>query len=164
MGIGLQLIGLSNGFSMEFHDNLKRLREAKGLTQAQVAEAMGSAKNTYIGYEKGTREPRLSELKKLADVLGVDLGKLCLEGSEAGLTGVLKYTLARAEMLEAKERYCLYKVIDGYINSCEIQQIKSQAEYHEHMDHLWSEAAVREVEEAQVLEMVKEEEFAESAR
>lgn len=163
MGIGLQLIGLLDDLAMEFHENLKRLREAKGLTQAQVAEAMGSAKNTYIGYEKGTREPRLSELKKLAEVLGVDLGKLCLEGSEAGLRGVLKHTLSRAEKLRAKERYCLYKVINGYINSCQIEQIKSQGEYQNHMDELWSEAPVRDIEEAQILEMLREEEIEESA-
>jgi transcriptional regulator with XRE-family HTH domain len=64
---------------MEFKDHLKVLREHKNLTQEELAKAVGIAKNTYIGYEKGEREPRLTELKKLSRILGVTLGQLCLD-------------------------------------------------------------------------------------
>lgn len=64
---------------MQFHEHLKRLRQSKGLTQNQVADEIGIAKNTYIGYENGNRDPRLSELKKLAILFGMTLSELCME-------------------------------------------------------------------------------------
>lgn len=64
---------------MDFHEHLKQLREAKKLTQEQVARMLGIAKTTYIGYEKGEREPRLGELKKMAGIFGMTLSQLCME-------------------------------------------------------------------------------------
>lgn len=64
---------------MDFHEHLKQLREAKKLTQEQVANLLGIAKTTYIGYEKGDREPRLNELKKMAGVFNMTLSQLCME-------------------------------------------------------------------------------------
>jgi transcriptional regulator with XRE-family HTH domain len=100
---------------MEFHDHLKRLRESKEMSQLQTAEAIGIAKNTYIGYEKGSREPRLSELKKLANLFGVGLGELCLEDRDSGLTGWLKASFEAAKNLRARDKAALIQVINGYV-------------------------------------------------
>ena len=64
---------------MKFNEHLRLLRESNNLTQEQMAIRVGIAKTTYIGYEKGEREPRLSELKKMANVLGMTIGQLCME-------------------------------------------------------------------------------------
>lgn len=64
---------------MEFHEQIRSLREAKNLTQEQAANLIGIAKTTYIGYEKGEREPRLGELKKMAQVFGMTISQLCME-------------------------------------------------------------------------------------
>lgn len=100
---------------MEFHEHLKRLRESKELTQLQVADAVGIAKNTYIGYEKGSREPRLSELKKLAELFQVGLGELCLEARDSGLTGWLKASFEAAKNLRARDKAALIQVVNGYV-------------------------------------------------
>jgi len=138
---------------MDFHDHLKRLREAKGLTQAQVAEAIDTAKNTYIGYEKGTREPRLSELKKLAALFHIELGELCLEAQSAGLTGWLKIELKRAQSLRAKEKAALAEVMHGYIKSCQIARISHESELHDFV----VDPRIQEIEEEELEALVRQE-------
>ena len=54
-------------------DKLKALRKAKGYTQQDVADAIGISRATIGGYEIGRRQPRLSDLQKMADFYGVGL-------------------------------------------------------------------------------------------
>jgi transcriptional regulator with XRE-family HTH domain len=55
---------------------LKELREAKGLTQKQVAEDLSIQQQTYQRYERGRREPRIDMLIKLADCFDVSVDYL----------------------------------------------------------------------------------------
>lgn len=55
---------------------LKELRKAKKLTQEDIAKILNVAKSTYCGYEKGTSEPTLDTLCKLADFYNVNLDYL----------------------------------------------------------------------------------------
>jgi transcriptional regulator with XRE-family HTH domain len=48
---------------------IKKRREAAGLTQAQLARAMGVSEVTVQKWETGTRKPRSTRLKKLASAL-----------------------------------------------------------------------------------------------
>ena len=50
--------------------DIKRLRKAIGLTQEELSERIGVHENTIRLWEKGVREPRLSDMKKLCEVLG----------------------------------------------------------------------------------------------
>ena len=52
---------------------LKELREAKGLTQANVAEAIACSPSNYARYERGVREPDLETLKLLSKFFGVSV-------------------------------------------------------------------------------------------
>lgn len=56
--------------------NLRRLRLAKGMTQAQLAEAAGIARLTYRKIESGESIPKVSTLQKIAGALGVKLQDL----------------------------------------------------------------------------------------
>ncbi len=49
---------------------LKELREERGLTQKQVADALKIHSVTYLHYEKGQREPPLSMLADMAKFFG----------------------------------------------------------------------------------------------
>lgn len=55
-------------------DNLKKLREAAGLTQADLAERAGLA--TIRAIERGRRAGRTSTLERIAGVLRVPLARL----------------------------------------------------------------------------------------
>lgn len=55
---------------MGFGENLRRARDAKGMTQQQVADLMGISKSTYCGYETGKRQPDVAKIKQLSNILG----------------------------------------------------------------------------------------------
>lgn len=55
------------GFMADFGNNLKRLRNSKGLTQDELAEAISMNRSTLGNWERGIREPKsLSDIQKLA--------------------------------------------------------------------------------------------------
>lgn len=61
---------------MRFCDRLKEIRQKVGMTQAEAAEAAGVAVPSYQRWEYGTFEPRVSELRKLAEAFGVRVSTL----------------------------------------------------------------------------------------
>jgi transcriptional regulator with XRE-family HTH domain len=69
---------LPSGYNMPvgYLDQLADLRKRKGLTQATLAERMGVEQPTVQRWEKGKREPSLSQLLELARVLDVEPGAL----------------------------------------------------------------------------------------
>ena len=52
---------------------LKELRQHKGVTQREVANAIGCSSQTYAKYERGEREPDLFTLKQLSKYFGVSI-------------------------------------------------------------------------------------------
>ncbi len=74
---------------MSFAENLKKLRKARGLTQAELAEKIGLNKRAVIYYEAGGHYPKKHETyQKIAEVLGCTTDDLLTENdrfiSEAG--------------------------------------------------------------------------------
>lgn len=59
-----------------FHDRLRAIRLEKGLTQQQLADAIGVTKSTMAKYDRGDLEPNLTNVKKIADALNVSVDLL----------------------------------------------------------------------------------------
>lgn len=71
-----------NQCAMAFSTNLKRLRKQAGLSQEQLALALGYAgQSTISNYEKGIRSPDVDEVPAIAKELGVDVAALFTESS-----------------------------------------------------------------------------------
>lgn len=69
---------------MSFRDNLKRLREEQGYTQAEIADWLGVSRRTVEGWESGRRERiDLGLGLKLADLFGVKPEELLREETES---------------------------------------------------------------------------------
>lgn len=62
-----------------FSANLKRLRMAKGLSQASMAEQLGVSGPSISGWEKGRARPKEDRLSELADLLGVPVSQLLVD-------------------------------------------------------------------------------------
>jgi transcriptional regulator with XRE-family HTH domain len=56
--------------------NLKEIRLKKGLTQSQLAEAVGVSRVTITKVELGTRNFSIATLLKVSEFLGVSSDKL----------------------------------------------------------------------------------------
>ena len=60
---------------------IKELRIAAGLTQAQLADAMGVTQGMVAAWEQGANYPRADKLPALAKALGVSINDLYKEES-----------------------------------------------------------------------------------
>ena len=85
-----------------FDDRLKNLRKAKGVTQADAAEALGIKESAYSNYEKDLREPNAVVLKAMSKYFGVTIDYLldCHTG----------FVASRSEQEHIKK----YRTLDPY--------------------------------------------------
>jgi transcriptional regulator with XRE-family HTH domain len=77
----------------DFGLRLRKCREARGLTQAQLAARSGVAQNSISGYETGSVMPESKDLGRLARAVGARI-ELLLEGVPSMPNEVEKFLLA----------------------------------------------------------------------
>lgn len=75
--------------TMLLSERLKKFRLALGLTQEEVAKALGTERTTYTYYERGTHKPSLDRIKALAKLFNTDVATLLGEDELAGVSFVL---------------------------------------------------------------------------
>lgn len=61
---------------MQFQENLKKFRTALNITQKEMAGHLGISERGYRNYEIGRREPNMSALIQITDILQVSLDDL----------------------------------------------------------------------------------------
>lgn len=86
-------------------DNIKSLRNAKKLTQSELAERVGVTNATISAYEVGTRMPSFDVLIKLAQVFRV---------STDNLLGVSNKFVLDVSQLSAHQRNTVQEIISLY--------------------------------------------------
>lgn len=102
---------------------LLKTRKAKGLTQGDLAQALGISINNVSKWERGLAEPRKPEhIEKLAKLLGVS--KVYLAFGEDYLETTEKSTADKLEMLSADYQ----ELAEKFVNMLLEQQSKKNAE------------------------------------
>ena len=91
---------------MKLNETIRRLRRAKGLTQEQVAQALGVSGPAVNKWERGACCPDLALLAPLARLLDTDLNTLLsfreeLTGAEIAAFTEELYTLAQSGGIDA---------------------------------------------------------------
>ena len=71
-----------------FSDNLLYLRNLKGLSQEQVAEAVGISRQSYSKWEQGDTFPDIDKCDKLAKFYGVTIDSLIHADEKIGKTKI----------------------------------------------------------------------------
>ena len=61
---------------MNSGENIKRLRQSKGLTKKEFADKLGVERASVIRWEKGDAEPKFEILLRICSVLSCDLNEL----------------------------------------------------------------------------------------
>lgn len=59
-----------------FSEQLKVIRKSRGITQKQLAQAIGASERGIQSYEIGERKPAFDQLIALADYFGVSIDYL----------------------------------------------------------------------------------------
>ena len=67
---------------MTYGERIRREREAKGLTQEELAEAVGVSRQAVSKWENGTSDPSTSNLCALAKLYGIPVEELLHETQE----------------------------------------------------------------------------------
>ncbi len=104
---------------MDIGTNIKRIREAKNLTQKEVISAIGMGAAMYSRIESGKTEPSLTSLEKIARALGIRLAEL-FEADDA-LDEVHSYDASLMEKiqlidsLEEPEKKMVFSFVDALV-------------------------------------------------
>ena len=69
----------------EIGDRIKELRREKGLTQRELADAMGVTASMIGQYETGIRIPKYETLERIAKALSVTIEALMVESTEVDI-------------------------------------------------------------------------------
>ena len=57
-------------------EKIKTFREKAGMSQRDLAYAIGVSQSAVAQWETGTAQPTLDNLRKVADILGISPGEL----------------------------------------------------------------------------------------
>ena len=102
-----------------FAERLKTLREARGLTQARLAEHIGVNPRAYNRWERGNFVPQLETLIKLADVLDVTLDELTgraeVQSSPAVRNPKLRELYGKMDALTDEDQQALVILMDSLV-------------------------------------------------
>lgn len=91
---------------------LKEIREKKNLKQEDVAKIMKINPTTYLSWEKHKTEPKVSQLIKFCEVMGVDIMEV-IEEKQTTTDKALIAKLKETNALDDEDKICLTKLIEG---------------------------------------------------
>lgn len=101
--------------SMPFPDNLAEARKKRGLTQEALGELVGLTKLQIYRYEKGSSQPTLDVLKKIAVCLNTSLDELVFDDRERGPSDELRLRFELIQQMSEDDQKAIKSVLDGMI-------------------------------------------------
>jgi transcriptional regulator with XRE-family HTH domain len=106
----------------ELGDRLARLREARGLTQGQLAAELGTSQHVISHYERGVHAPRLLTLLRLRRLFGVSLDHLLVGTAPGELADprLRKLALA-ADALPYDLRTLVVTALQGLVDLAQVE-------------------------------------------
>jgi len=118
---------------MKIAENLKKIREQKGLQQKQVALDIGIGTTNYNRIENGQREASIEVLDKLAKFYDITIDEIVnFEDKKLPPKEVVvqdKAILEQVELiqeLEPDEKTMIFKMIDTFINQKKFKDFVKQ--------------------------------------
>ena len=111
---------------MDLAQNLKALREQKGLLQKEVANAVDVHPSNYSKMEKGERDVSIEVADKLAKFFGITLDELVHMNGKVldEVTIVDKSTNERLKLiaqLEEEDKNAIFRIIDGMLTKAKFK-------------------------------------------
>lgn len=101
-------------------ERLRTIRRERGMTQSELAEAIGTHFTSISQIERGLRGLTIQQLVKLARALGVSPNEVLLDGHKAKekisrKSSRLRRRLQRIEELPLSEQRAILKILDGLV-------------------------------------------------
>lgn len=103
-----------------FGQKLAAFRKERGLTQAQLAERMGVAREVVDYYERRAKNPSVDTIQKVADALGVEpaqfVGGKKLATKKRGPPSELELRLERLRKLPRRQQDLIIRMLDAALD------------------------------------------------
>jgi transcriptional regulator with XRE-family HTH domain len=120
-----------NTITMQIGANIKKIREAKGLSQKEVALSLKMDSAQYSRIENDKTDPTFSTIEKIAKALGMELSEL-FKADEVfkdvnSYDKTLLEKLNLIEKLEDKEKQAVYSILDALIAKKKLKDTLSDA-------------------------------------
>jgi transcriptional regulator with XRE-family HTH domain len=108
-----------------FGKKLKECREARDLSQSELARRLGTHHSIIGKYERDEVKPTIDVVKKLADVLNTTAGYFLGEGSNSQLLKdpVMLKRFNDINELSEDDKNCIYKFLDAFLAKNKLQSI-----------------------------------------
>lgn len=97
-------------------DVLKHARIAMGLKQSDVAKEIGVTPQTYLKWENGHSEPKISQVGKLSNVLQVTVEEICKGEVFSNEADPLVFMRKIAVLKNALDEVTFTSILAKYIN------------------------------------------------
>jgi len=107
---------------MNIGQNIKKIREQRGLLQKQVATHLDLDKSAYSKLEKGTRELKISELLKLSSLFRMSANEILLFEGNIPKEVVIEDKQAAEQLklisqLDEEDKSIVFKMIDKMLTN-----------------------------------------------
>lgn len=116
---------------MELGECIKKIREAKGLSQKEVALSCKMDMGNYSRIENGKTDPSFNTVAKIAKALGVELHELFNANSTYKDISTYDKTLidklTLIESLDKKEKQAFFVMLDALVNKKRLKDALSKA-------------------------------------
>jgi transcriptional regulator with XRE-family HTH domain len=118
--IALDLMAVTDkAFYVQLGARIAAARKAAGLTQVQLAEALGIAQQTLAHYEGGKLRVAVALLPQLAELLGVSaeelIGTNSRRAGKRGPTPQLQQKIERLSTLPQAKQRVVMEMLDGVL-------------------------------------------------
>lgn len=84
-----------SGITMSIGENIRSKREAHGLSQKKLAEAIESGENTLVGWEKDKNAPPGDKVAAMARLFGCSTDEILMEQHEREISPELRALFRR---------------------------------------------------------------------
>ena len=116
---------------MKIGDKVKKAREAKGLSQKEVAMSLKMDQSQYSKIENNKTDPYLSTIEKITEAIGVSMEELFaadkLFKDISSFDKSLVERMQLIELLEENEKKSVFSIVDGLITKQRLRQTLSNA-------------------------------------
>ncbi|MGD1843394.1 MAG: helix-turn-helix domain-containing protein [Thermonemataceae bacterium] len=104
---------------MDVGKNIKRIREAKKLSQKEVIAAINMGAAQYSRIENGKTEPSISTLERIARALGVKLSQLfATEEDSEDINSQDATIMEKVKLIESlpeQEKQTIFNMLDAFV-------------------------------------------------
>jgi len=107
---------------MEFPEKLASIRKQQGFSQQKLANMIGIHISQIHRYEKGTSQPTLDIIKKLAIALSVSTDTLIFDKEERGPSDDLRMQFEAISQMDPQDRKLIREILEGLILKSEAKR------------------------------------------